>query len=259
MNRERIEGRLGPVTDMGAAELPGYKLVFDIHSSGNNCAAADIHEGTGEVFGRVYEISEEQARTLDRKEGVASGVYRRHDVIVPGFGDAITYVGTDMSRQRFCDYHSNERPSREYLGHLINGLEDPAMRAPLVYINHVIATARPSLIFERFTAEPTFDNRSDYRRSTVGMSSALRGALHVEPGDFVLARKPGVTGEQMHLVVQKLPQELLGENPSASGLLQIATLSREAREALEIEATGERRARDKFKTVYEPIDFYPVR
>ncbi len=257
MSRQQIERRLGPVTDHGPAELPEYELAFQVHSEKRDCAVADMQEHAGHVLGRVYDITGDQGRILDMFEGVPLGVYRRQQVFVPGFGDALTWVGTDASRQKFADYYMDELPSREYLGLLIEGLEDPAMRAPLPYISHVIAVGRPNVDFMRFAADNVFDNRKDYRRSSVGVSESLRGNLGVSPGDFVVVKR-GDTGEQLDLVVQRLPQELLSDQ-AAGRPLRIATLSREAREILGIGETGERRERDKFRTVYEGVDFYPLR
>src|SRR3989338_5208599 len=127
MDRARIESRIGAVRNLGKTELPRYRLVFDVHSDRNNCAAADIMADdliTSRVLGRLYDITDEQAKVLDGFEGVRKGNYERQNVTIPGHGQAMTYVGTDKARDRFRADFRDELPSNEYLSHLINGPGD---------------------------------------------------------------------------------------------------------------------------------------
>ena len=255
MDRARIESRIGAVRNLGKTELPRYRLVFDVHSDRNNCAAADIMADdliTSRVLGRLYDITDEQAKVLDGFEGVRKGNYERQNVTIPGHGQAMTYVGTDKARDRFRADFRDELPSNEYLSHLINGLEDPAIHASLYYISKVIKTGRGDPSPNRHvTAIRTFDNRQDYRRSTVGLSESARNHLGVGPGDFVTVTSPNAM-PHIHLCVQRLPKDMVDvarEQP------YIATLSNEVRKILALRKRATREGQN-FNTVFDPVEIY---
>ncbi|MEW6142606.1 MAG: gamma-glutamylcyclotransferase family protein [Chloroflexota bacterium] len=102
------------------ATLPNYKLVFIGWSREHKSAVATIRPFRGErVNGGVYELTEADARTLDRFEGVPAG-YTRINVTV--FDDshrpveAFSYI---KPRQE-----AEGKPSEEYLRVIREGYLD---------------------------------------------------------------------------------------------------------------------------------------
>ena len=66
---------------LGVARLPGYRLAFDAWSNRRGGLVADVLPAPGlDVWGVVWEVTEEHAESLDRYEGVARGQYRRQDM-----------------------------------------------------------------------------------------------------------------------------------------------------------------------------------
>ena len=65
------------------AYLTGYRLGFTRRSTKWGAGVADIVEAKGErVWGVVFRPTEGQWKALDQKEGVSSGAYKRHEVLV---------------------------------------------------------------------------------------------------------------------------------------------------------------------------------
>lgn len=68
---------------LGAARLPGYRLAFDAWSNRRGGLVADVLPAPdSEVWGVLWEVTDEHAEALDRYEGVARGQYRREGVRV---------------------------------------------------------------------------------------------------------------------------------------------------------------------------------
>lgn len=259
MDKSRIESRIGSVKDLGTGLLSNYTLVFDLHSKGNNCAVADIvpssiapspHDMRGAVFGRGYEITDEQERRLRAIEGRN---YRRGTLEVQHIGRATTFVGTDEARSIFRRDFEGELPSNEYLHFLINGLENRNVIAPVRYISQVIGVGRPNTPENNVEVVRSFDNRRDYRRSTIGVGRDVRKALGVEPWDFVVVEYSGPPVDRhpcleptapLYLCVQKMPKEL--DEPEA------VTISSEARNVMGVEKVSEI-DREKFSTVFNGV------
>jgi hypothetical protein len=114
---------------LGRAVLSGYKLVFDVWSDRNACAASDIVEATGSIVeGVLYEVPDsliqrETAppgrRSFDSIEGTR---YERRSVSVrrPDGSrvDAITYAAHPSHRRH------NIRTCLAYVRHIVTGLRE---------------------------------------------------------------------------------------------------------------------------------------
>lgn len=114
--RERCPGAKAQFT----ATLPNYKLVFVGWSRERRSAVATIRPFRGEkVNGGVYELTEADARALDRFEGVPAGCTR---INVTVFDDshrpveAFTYIKTGQEAEG--------KPSEEYLRLIREGYLD---------------------------------------------------------------------------------------------------------------------------------------
>ena len=66
---------------LGVARLPDYRLAFDAWSNRRGGLVADVLPAPGsEVWGVLWEVTDEHTEALDRYEGVARGQYRRATV-----------------------------------------------------------------------------------------------------------------------------------------------------------------------------------
>lgn len=67
----------------GVALLPGYRLAFDAWSNRRGGLVADVLPAPdSEVWGVLWQVTDDHAEALDRYEGVARGQYRRENVLV---------------------------------------------------------------------------------------------------------------------------------------------------------------------------------
>lgn len=142
MDRVRLNStdRLGGAAELrGLAETTdGYDLVFNVWSSGQQCAVANLVEGTHTIYGALYEIPDHRVlralkhglKTLDEIEGEGQ-TYERASVGITFGGtrmEALTYLGKPPS---FTDCGTTSK----YALHIIKGLED--LDAPASYANYV--------------------------------------------------------------------------------------------------------------------------
>jgi len=127
-SRDRLNG---DAVLLGRAELEGFRLVFDVWSDGNNCAAADIVEvPASTVQGVLYEIPDNLiSRTttpLRRKsfDAIEGRRYERRQVRVKrrdgSVVNAITYVARQSERE------GNIQTSLEYVTYIVLGLRENA-------------------------------------------------------------------------------------------------------------------------------------
>ena len=83
MASSQMADRCPGAISLGAARLPGYRLAFDAWSNRRGGLVADVLPAPGsEVWGVLWQVTEEHAEALDRYEGVARGQYRRENVRV---------------------------------------------------------------------------------------------------------------------------------------------------------------------------------
>ncbi len=90
MTEERCPGS----EPIGIGKLRGYRLVIN-----RNGVATIVPEENGEVIGILWSITDQHERTLDGKEGVATGYYTRHWVIIEkqsgGEVKALVYIAAE--------------------------------------------------------------------------------------------------------------------------------------------------------------------
>ncbi len=99
------------------AVLHGWRLVFDLPTGKGERAVANLRAAPGEhTVGVAYAISDEQARHLDRTEGVPRA-YRREAVELRTTRGPALRAFTYVSPHR----HPGRRPSRRYMGLLLHG------------------------------------------------------------------------------------------------------------------------------------------
>ena len=123
----------------GCGVLRGYRLSFTLPSKRWNGYAADLSALDGaEVWGRLWQIGDDQLRALDAVEGN----YRRLEVTVewmnqPDNGEqisAMTYVVRDEMRAP-----EDGAPAAEYLNHMLAGSEECGL--PAHYIQFLRASS----------------------------------------------------------------------------------------------------------------------
>ena len=95
MNLAQMAKRCPGARLLGLARLRGWR--FLINSRGYATAR---EESGAEIFGGLWELTEEHGRTLDRYEGVAAGYYERVDFLVSVWpegedADVFAYLATD--------------------------------------------------------------------------------------------------------------------------------------------------------------------
>lgn len=143
VDQRRLNGinRLG-----GAANLQGlaktinrYDLVFNVWSSGQQCAVASLASGDHTIYGALYRVPESRVlrdlkrhglRTLDEIEGEGR-TYKRIPIDVEFDGgqlNAVTYVGTAADSPEMATTH-------DYAEHILKGLD--LLGAPSEYIDYV--------------------------------------------------------------------------------------------------------------------------
>ena len=102
------------------AVLPGHRLVFTRGGDAGSCAADVVPDSAALVWGVVYDITDSDRQQLDAREGVGIRAYRPKEVLVLPHGDVeqrvivVTYGSSDAADMQLP-------PSREYLGHLLDG------------------------------------------------------------------------------------------------------------------------------------------
>ena len=129
----------------GCGVLRGYRLSFTLPSRRWNGYAADLSALDGaEVWGRLWQISDDQLKLLDAVEGN----YRRLEVSVEwmnqpddGFRSeqipAVTYVVRDEMRAP-----KDGAPEAEYLNHLLTGAEECGLPANYIQFLRTRATRK---------------------------------------------------------------------------------------------------------------------
>lgn len=252
MNKERFYRRMSRagdtriITDHGRYDLRDHKVVFDVYSDTNQCAAGDLNfEHGSKIIGRIWEITGDQLARLDVVEGVPTGKNKRKTLITP-YGDVITYVATDGAKEDFILEHKGTLPSNRYLEHILAGLNDREIRAEIEYISNLVGEGRPRLSDRRAQVDQTYDNLRKYRISSTGINGGLRRDLGIDTGDFV---QVSAGDEILNMQVRKAPKELVASD-SPSYASNPVTISREARDFLEIPIIGTREDAEKFKNVY---------
>jgi gamma-glutamylcyclotransferase (GGCT)/AIG2-like uncharacterized protein YtfP len=121
LSKAQMRSRCPAAKALFSATLPNYKLIFVGWSRQRRSAVATIRAFRGErVRGGVYDVTEIDARALDRSEGVPDSYMR---IKVNVFGDdshqpveAFTYIKTSQEAE--------DKPSPEYLKVIEDGYRD---------------------------------------------------------------------------------------------------------------------------------------
>ncbi len=132
---KRLSGYAKP---LGKAKLRGWELTFDIWSTLNESAAADIVPcDDGIVWGVLYDVDRElviapkcKLSKMDCIEGVrldGTGNYKRRPVEIEQDDEnvrtACTYLGMDAGRQRFGE-RCSAPITREYRSYVLDGAKE---------------------------------------------------------------------------------------------------------------------------------------
>ena len=112
---------------LGPARLAGWKLTFTRDSPAWGGGVGHIEpDGADEVWGVLWDLTEEHLRALDEYEGVDVGAYMRDRVSVTHDGrslEAIVYVAVPRGFKA---------PSKKYVSALVRGAEDHGLPASYV-------------------------------------------------------------------------------------------------------------------------------
>jgi gamma-glutamylcyclotransferase (GGCT)/AIG2-like uncharacterized protein YtfP len=116
MDPKQMASRCPGAVAVGRARLPNYALAFVWDSPGwGGGVATVIPSSSREVWGVLWDLTEEHVDALDRYEGVAIGAYTQDHFEVEndqGPVNALIYLATDTREKQ---------PSARYLDALIRG------------------------------------------------------------------------------------------------------------------------------------------
>jgi len=127
MDPKQMASRCRGAMAVGRARLAEYELAFVWDSPGWGGGVATVIPSSGrEVWGVVWDLTDEHIEALDRYEGVAIGAYVRDHLDVEaeaGLAHALIYLATDTRRKQ---------PSGTYIDALIRGAQ--AFSLPESYV-----------------------------------------------------------------------------------------------------------------------------
>ncbi|TMK53722.1 MAG: gamma-glutamylcyclotransferase [Actinobacteria bacterium] len=127
MDPKQMASRCPGAMAVGRARLADYELVFVWDSPGWGGGVATVVPSSGrEVWGVLWDLTDEHVEGLDRYEGVAIGAYVREHLDVEaeaGLVNALIYLATDTRRKQ---------PSGRYVDALIRGAQ--AFSLPESYV-----------------------------------------------------------------------------------------------------------------------------
>jgi gamma-glutamylcyclotransferase (GGCT)/AIG2-like uncharacterized protein YtfP len=132
MDPLQMELRCPGAVVIGPARLPDYELAFVWDSPGWGGGVATVIPASGrEVWGVLWDLTDEHIEILDRYEGVAIGAYARAHMDVETDGGVVhglIYLATD-TRQK--------KPSGRYVDALVRGAR--AFSLPAHYVEQLRA------------------------------------------------------------------------------------------------------------------------
>ena len=114
--KPRFIERIGPWQKEQPAILKGYKRVYESRHKGSNAYANILADENSEVQGALYLISPDQAKILDKYEGVPDHYIR---IYVPFDGLGICGFAYQFSGQGFPG-----EPIEQYKNYIKDGLKD---------------------------------------------------------------------------------------------------------------------------------------
>ena len=130
MDPEQMEERTPGARALGAARLGGYRLTFTRDSPAWGGGVGHIEaDPDSEVWGVLWELTEDHLAALDVYEGIDVGAYVR-DRLTVRFGDE------DVEAEvYFAVPRGYKEPSKKYLSALIRGAE--AHGCPESYVDQL--------------------------------------------------------------------------------------------------------------------------
>ena len=134
MDPVQMASRCPGATALGAARLEGWRLTFTRDSPGWGGGVGHIEKAPGdEVWGVLWDVTDEHLRSLDDYEGVAHRAYVRDTVTVrAGDRDVEAHVYIAVPR-------GSKPPSKKYVAALVRGAE--AFALPSEYVSRLRALA----------------------------------------------------------------------------------------------------------------------
>ena len=126
LDKDQMVDRCESAKYIGNACLKGYRLDFTRFSDTRGCAVADVVEEDGsEVWGVIYEISEEDCNELDECEGYRLGRAKKENAYNREIIEVFENCDLDKPK-KVSIYIANQepnpgRPSKEYLGLILGG------------------------------------------------------------------------------------------------------------------------------------------
>jgi cation transport regulator ChaC len=148
--RRGVQGVSTEVRYVGLGRLDGWRFMFDLYSTGQDCRVADIVESPGgTVWGAAYALDRELVFRADGERSVLDLIegYRTErapenyvpvavTVVIDGTArSAITYVGTDESRTRARLQHSRAPVRQDYVDAIMRGAA--SIGAPVEYLDTI--------------------------------------------------------------------------------------------------------------------------
>jgi gamma-glutamylcyclotransferase len=103
---------------LGVMRLPGYRVGFARYSPNPSEGGCTLEKAPGrDLYGVLYEMAEEEMKTLDRASGVDKGYWTRLDVqLIDGNGEKVP-AQTYMIPKPFGAY----RPPKSYTRPILTG------------------------------------------------------------------------------------------------------------------------------------------
>ena len=130
LDQKQIKDRCPCFKLVGIAKKTGFQLIFPRCSKKQKGGVASIEESKGDVvWGALYELTLEDVRQLDKKEGVNRKYYRKicdFGVVQPDGTPVQAYTYIANKRGRF-------KPHKDYLERIIKGARD--LKLPEEYID----------------------------------------------------------------------------------------------------------------------------
>lgn len=121
MNQEQMRERCPDSKLITKVVLKDYKIAFTIFSPKRSCGCADILNSTGdEVWGLLYDISENDLKNLDVAEACPDKYYRSSVVVQDELGQRY-YAEAYKVAKKESDFL---KPSKHYLGLMLNAAQD---------------------------------------------------------------------------------------------------------------------------------------
>ena len=133
MSVDRKTDRTGTIRQQIRCRLDGHRLVFNKRADEGGVYANIECNETTEVWGVLYLCDQAAIKSLDEKEGVASGHYERTKIQVENSSGELIECETYIAG---LDHICQEgTPSPDYLQHLLNGARDHDL--PSWYIDDI--------------------------------------------------------------------------------------------------------------------------